>query len=61
VFKTEFVDDFRHDFVHHAVGASGAVVHGVVQQQLRAAVDLVFGFYDVFAGHGVVQFLASGK
>ena len=62
VLHAEFVDDFGHKFMHHAVAATGAVMRVYVQQEARARHHLGAVGYDFFACHACILFsgLAAG-
>ena len=50
-FETHLVDDFGNEFMHHAVTAPRAVMHGVVVEQARLLVNEVLGLYDILISH----------
>ena len=51
VFRTHFLDHFCNEFVDHSVGASGAIVHGVVVEQAGLGLDYIGGLFDFFRSH----------
>ena len=51
ILGTHLLDDLGHKFVHHTVGATRAIVHGIIVEQMWLACHNTAGLNDFFLCH----------